>query len=163
MDPYEKFQPQAVKAIVKDFTAKPNGRFLLVIPTGGGKTFTAMRGTGALFASGILIRGTHRAVWVAHREELLDQARAGLKRFNDRFPERQLQEGVDIVFSMMAKAKENIQNPKTKFVVFDEAHHGAAPRAAPAGDLRQAGRLRTTRIGSGRRSGNRTGERCEPS
>ena len=127
MDPYEKFQPQAVKAIVKDFTAKPNGRFLLVIPTGGGKTFTAMRGTGALFASGILIRGTHRAVWVAHREELLDQARAGLKRFNDRFPERQLQEGVDIVFSMMAKAKENIQNPKTKFVVFDEAHHGAAP------------------------------------
>src|SRR4051812_36400036 len=127
MDPYEKFQPQAVAAIVRDFTAKPAGRFLLVIPTGGGKTFTAMRSIGALFTSGLLSRVTHRAVWVAHREELLDQARASLKRYNDRFPENQLQEGVDVVFSMVAKAKENIQNSKTKFVVFDEAHHGAAP------------------------------------
>jgi hypothetical protein len=48
---YKTFQPQAVRAIVKDFSAKPNGRFLLVIPTGGGKTFTAMRAIGALFAS----------------------------------------------------------------------------------------------------------------
>ena len=127
MDPYEKFQPQAVKAIVKDFTAKPNGRFLLVIPTGGGKTFTAMRAIGALFSSGLLVRGTNQTVWVAHREELLDQARSALKRYNDRFPQSSLEAGADIVFSMMAKAKENIQNPKTKFIVFDEAHHGAAP------------------------------------
>lgn len=127
MDPFEKFQPQAVRAIVKDFTSNPAGRFLLVIPTGGGKTFTAMRAIGALFVSGLLVRGTHRAVWVAHREELLDQAESALKRYNDRFPESQFLQGVDIVFSMIAKAKENIQSPKTKFVVFDEAHHGAAP------------------------------------
>src|SRR5262249_21579853 len=120
MDPYEKFQPQAVKAIVKDFTAKPIGRFLLVIPTGGGQNFTAMRATGALFESGLLVRGTHRTVWVAHREELLVQARSALERYNDRFSENQLEEGVDIVFSMMSKAKENIQDPKTRFIVFDE-------------------------------------------
>jgi len=46
MDPYEKFQPQAVRAIVSDFQKKPTGRFLLVIPTGGGKTFTAIRAIG---------------------------------------------------------------------------------------------------------------------
>jgi len=127
MDPFEKFQPQAVKAIVKDFAAKPLGRFLLVIPTGGGKTFTALRAIGALISSGTLIRGTHRTVWVAHREELLDQARGALNRYNDRFPENKLVEGVDIVFSMMSKAKENIQKPQTRFVVLDEAHHGPAP------------------------------------
>jgi superfamily II DNA or RNA helicase len=128
MDPYETFQPQAVKAIVKDFTAKPSGRFLLVIPTGGGKTFTAMRAIGALFQSGVLVEGTHQTVWVAHREELLDQAKLALKRYNARFQDAQLKEGSHIVFSMMGKAKENIQSAKTKFVVFDEAHHGAAPK-----------------------------------
>ena len=127
MDPYEKFQPQAVRAIVDDFQKKPNGRFLLIIPTGGGKTYTAIRAIGGLFSAGILKRGQHRSVWVAHREELLIQARRALARYNQRFAENLLVEGTDIVFSMMAAAKVNIGDPKTKYVVLDEAHHGAAP------------------------------------
>jgi superfamily II DNA or RNA helicase len=127
MDPYERFQPQAVRAIVSDFQKKPTGRFLLIIPTGGGKTFTAIRAIGGLFAAGVLRRGENRAVWVAHREELLIQARGAVARYNKRFPENHLAEGTDIVFSMMATAKANIRDPKTKYVVLDEAHHGAAP------------------------------------
>jgi len=63
MDPYEKFQPQAVRAIVSDFQKKPTGRFLLVIPTGGGKTFTAIRAIGGGGTAGILKRGDNRVVW----------------------------------------------------------------------------------------------------
>ena len=32
---YDQFQEQAVSNILSDFTKKPYGRFLLVIPTGG--------------------------------------------------------------------------------------------------------------------------------
>ena len=78
MDPYEQFQPKAVAAITRDFLRSPTGRFLLVIPTGGGKTFTAIRSIGALFGAGVLTRGEHRAVWVAHRIELIQQAKDSL-------------------------------------------------------------------------------------
>ena len=66
-------------------------------------------------------------VWVAHREELLTQARSALARYNKRFPENPVTEGKDIVLSMMSAAKANIRDPRTKYVVLDEAHHGAAP------------------------------------
>lgn len=126
MDPYERFQPQAVRAIVSDFQKKPNGRFLLVVPTGGGKTFTAMRAIGELFSQGITERGKARVVWVAHLRELLEQARENLRTYNARFPTEPLIEGTDIVFTMISKAHDLIRVPETRLVVLDEAHHGAA-------------------------------------
>ena len=44
---FDKFQADAVDAIVKDFNKKNNGRYLLVIPTGGGKTRTAVKAINA--------------------------------------------------------------------------------------------------------------------
>ena len=128
-----------------DFKHKPTGRFLLIIPTGGGKTFTAIRAIGGLFSEGVLQRGKNRVVWVAHREELLIQAREALAQYNLRFPENPLAEGTEIVFSMMGAAKVNIRDPKTKYVVLDEAHHGAAPTYYEAVfDQNQAGILGLT-------------------
>jgi superfamily II DNA or RNA helicase len=53
-DRFEAFQREAVENIVADFRDKPHGRFLLVIPTGGGKTTTAVKAVNALFANGQL-------------------------------------------------------------------------------------------------------------
>jgi len=127
MDPFEAFQPQAVASIVQDFKQNPTGRFLLVVPTGGGKTFTAMRAIGQLFASGTLKHGTDRVVWVAHHNELLVQARAALSTHNARFPGAKFLPQSDIKFTMIGSARDSIIDPTTKLVVFDEAHHGAAP------------------------------------
>lgn len=49
---FDKFQEPAVSNIVRDFTAKPAGRFLLVIPTAGGKTFTAVKAINRLLKRG---------------------------------------------------------------------------------------------------------------
>jgi superfamily II DNA or RNA helicase len=127
MDPYERFQPRAVRAIAKDFAAHPTGRFLLVIPTGGGKTFTAIRSIAALFDNGTLVRKQSQVVWVAHRQELLNQARSALARYNSRFPDAPLEQDVDILFSMISSSRERIRAQSTKLVVFDEAHRSAAP------------------------------------
>lgn len=125
-NPYEKFQSQAVRAIVKDFKEKPEGRYLLVIPTAGGKTYTAIRAIGSLYAEQVLKAGD-RVAWIAHRAELLIQAREELARYNASSPPLQLEENVHIVFSMVSSAKGPVDHPATKFVVFDEAHHTAAP------------------------------------
>ena len=68
---FDRFQKNAVDAIKSDFKENLNGRFLLVIPTGGGKTFTAVKSVNALFEDGTLNPKQDRVVWVAHRQELL--------------------------------------------------------------------------------------------
>ena len=40
---YDQFQSEAVQNIVSDYTENAAGRYLLVIPTGGGKTYTAVK------------------------------------------------------------------------------------------------------------------------
>jgi ATP-dependent helicase IRC3 len=55
-------------------TEQPKGG-LLVLPTGGGKTFTAMR----FLCSGLLSKG-YRILWLAHTHHLLEQALEGLRR-----------------------------------------------------------------------------------
>ena len=46
---FDSFQEPAVANVVSDFTNKLRGRYLLVIPTGGGKTFTAVKAVNRLF------------------------------------------------------------------------------------------------------------------
>ena len=48
---YDEFQKPAVANIVRDFGKNPVGRYLLVIPTGGGKTRTAVKSVMALYLS----------------------------------------------------------------------------------------------------------------
>lgn len=57
--------------------AAPKGG-ILVLPTGGGKTFTATR----YLSTGPLTQG-HKVVWLAHTHHLLDQAFAGFGRGPD--------------------------------------------------------------------------------
>lgn len=125
---YDSFQKPAVKAIVKDFTKNFTGRFLLVIPTGGGKTFTAVKSVCALFDSGKLKVSDDKVLWVAHRTELLTQAKETFEKFliNNK---SLIDLDKNIAFAMVPgqkKLKDLMAEKNIKLAVIDEAHHSAA-------------------------------------
>ena len=62
---YDQFQQEAVDNLLNDFNEKQEGRFLLVIPTGGGKTFTAVKAVNELFEKGVLDPKEDRVLWTA--------------------------------------------------------------------------------------------------
>jgi superfamily II DNA or RNA helicase len=72
-------QEQALAALNKWFkqSRQPKGG-ILVLPTGGGKTFTATR----FLTTGPLSQG-HKVIWLAHTHHLLDQAFAGFGKGPD--------------------------------------------------------------------------------
>src|SRR5436309_3074476 len=94
---YEAFQRDAVDNILADFREDPHGRFLLVIPTGGGKTTTAIKAVHALYQSGQLRPDRDRAMWVVHREELKIQAQQSLQRIAAEVNAPELPARVDIL------------------------------------------------------------------
>lgn len=132
VDRFDRFQKRAVTAICTDFEQKPNGRFLLVIPTGGGKTFTAVKSINALYENGVLDQTAgDRVLWVAHREELLGQAKETFVKYEKRFPERPSFKN-QISFQMVGSSNSaTLGSADLKLVVIDEAHHGAAASYQP--------------------------------
>ena len=122
---YDEFQGDAVKAIKQDFVNNLNGRYLLVIPTGGGKTYTAVKAINNLYDSNILDRDNDKVFWVAHRRELLTQAE---DTFNKYSSSRQVENicGPNVQLLMVGDIPARIDDDKLKIVVIDEAHHGAA-------------------------------------
>ena len=144
---YDKFQEPAVSNIVRDFSAKPSGRFLLVIPTAGGKTFTAVKAVNRLFETHVFMAGTHRVTWTAHRHELLQQARKTFDLYSLKYPDRpEFSTHIDFVMAARVVDHVNAQGAATSLVVIDEAHH-AAPntiRYGPLFDLQNLGILGLT-------------------
>ncbi len=116
------------RAIAETRQAYRDGRraILLVAPTGAGKTRI-----GVEFAGGSLAKGGH-VLWLAHREELIDQAvkrleAEGVPRVgiiaNDR-PTINAPIQVASLQTLAARAAKGL--PSADLVVFDEAHHGKA-------------------------------------
>ena len=66
---YDEFQREAVDNLINDFDENRAGRYLLVIPTGGGKTFTAVKAVNELFEKQVLDPTSDRVLWTAHRTE----------------------------------------------------------------------------------------------
>lgn len=122
---FDQFQEQAVSNILSDFTKKPCGRFLLVIPTGGGKTFTAVKAINRLFENGVLNPSKDKVLWTAHRTELITQAVDTFRRFRDLYPNKpNFDNNVDPL--MISQAEEYLTtNANVKLVIIDEAHHAA--------------------------------------
>ena len=122
---YDEFQQRAVSNIVADFGENPNGRYLLVIPTGGGKTFTAVKAVNKLFETGVLIPSEDRVLWTAHRKELITQAQSTFERFLHLYPGKpSFVQSVD--FQMIAAASRHLgMHSEVRLLVLDEAHHAA--------------------------------------
>lgn len=141
---YDAFQSDAVRAIVQDFKKEPKGRFLLVIPTGGGKTFTAVKSICEMFGQGVLDPEVDRVFWTAHRTELIDQAQKTFEKvLNDGdFP---IELDTHIVIDMISAVPKVLKSDKAiRLVVVDEAHHGAANSYQPIFSNRNAGVLGLT-------------------
>lgn len=124
---YDEFQEQAVTKIVSDFKTEPSGRFLLVIPTAGGKTFTGVKAINRLFETGILNLAEDGVLWTAHRTELITQAKDAFKKFADTYPDKR-NFVANMEFSMVSGVEQVLRTQgKIKLAIIDEAHH-AAPR-----------------------------------
>jgi superfamily II DNA or RNA helicase len=129
-DRYDAFQREAVQNVLADFREDPKGRFLLVIPTGGGKTTTAVKAVHALYASGQLKADGDRAMWVVHREELKVQAQDTFQRIAAEINAPALPGYVDIL--MLSEIKQYLaDHPDARLAVVDEAHHVAAKSYQP--------------------------------
>jgi superfamily II DNA or RNA helicase len=141
---YDDFQTVAVNNIFKDFQKKLNGRYLLVIPTGGGKTFTAVKAVNRLFENGVLNPAKDRILWTAHRVELLQQARETFEKFAAFYPDLGCYaDNVD--FKMIGEANDYLAAiTAVRLIVVDEAHHCAAPTYLPLFDNDSVGILGLT-------------------
>ena len=114
------YQARAIEA-VRHRWAQGARCVCLVLPTGGGKTFTAAR----------LCNGS-RVLWIAHRRELIDQAMMALRgEFpdrhvaaiapgHDRVPSARVQ--VATVQTLLARG----DRPAADLIVYDEFHHYVA-------------------------------------
>jgi len=128
---YDEFQAQAVLNVTKDFRENPAGRYLLVIPTGGGKTVTAVKCVCEMFDKEFLGKGRDKVLWVAHREELVEQAKSTFARL---IANRKLRLTLDVdiqVASINEGRAAFANNAAIKLIVIDEAHHAAAPSYQP--------------------------------
>lgn len=128
---YDEFQEEAVLACMEDFDRNPAGRYLLVIPTGGGKTFTAVKTVNRMFAKGVLDHEADRVMWVAHRQELIEQASETFKKFEEIYTDLpSFRSNVD--FKMISKSSSHLTSCEDiRLVVIDEAHHSAAKSYLP--------------------------------
>jgi superfamily II DNA or RNA helicase len=128
---FDEFQSEAVNDITREFEEKPDGRFLLVVPTGGGKTITAVKSVNALYDRKILDETDDRVMWVAHRDYLCSQAKDSFSTFEKWYPERNSYKN-SVDFLMRDEAPEFLSdNPGVKLIVIDEAHHAAAKSYLP--------------------------------
>lgn len=123
------FQEDAIDRVVGDFEKEPSSRNLLVIPTGGGKTLTAIRIMNKLLENGFLSK-EKLAIWATHRRQLRKQTKDALsnkeskKKFN--FHES-LYNILKVEMKDSArKILRNDKNGKYRLLIIDEAHHSAA-------------------------------------
>lgn len=123
------YQRAAVRRVMEYAVLCPTGRVLLVIPTRGGKTLV-----GALLVLQMCVRNGLHALWLVHREELLDEAVAHLIEVG--IPAGSI--GV-IKAGRSSNAAATIQvasevtldhrdRPMAHMVVTDESHRDTSPR-----------------------------------
>ena len=148
-------QSAALEKLYRWYESRPKTHkgAILVLPTGGGKTFTAVR-----FLCKTALSDGYKVLWLAHTHHLLEQAfksleedlgqiaepRSNLKvrvvsGTKDHYPVYEIKPDDDVVIATLqtiSKAHKERHRAleaflksanKKLFVVFDEAHHAPAP------------------------------------
>ena len=119
---------QSKKNIPKNQIAKT----LLVIPTGGGKTLTAIRAINSMLEDKLLY-STDCVYWVVHSFALCIQTQNVLDnnikwgKFLNNLENCHSDLGNVIKVKMLTDAINNHRKDKPKIIIIDEAHHSAAP------------------------------------
>ncbi len=148
-------QHRALSQIQQWFASAPksNAGGIVVLPTGGGKTFTAVR----FLCTSVIAKG-YKILWLAHTHHLLDQAFVAFEKSVGTIPEpkmslcarvvsgtpphdhiRRVEPTDDVVVATLQTITLAFQNDHPQLiaflraagdrlcVVFDEAHHSPAP------------------------------------
>ncbi|MFZ5456970.1 MAG: DEAD/DEAH box helicase [Pseudomonadota bacterium] len=130
------YQDTAVARCVDAFSRRPAGRVGLVLPTGAGKTRTALRIVLTMLEKNLDIEAP--AYWVTHRRNLREQAYRELQRLiaaQERFRdgERLAELARRIKFVMVGDLTPLLEGAATRpaLIIVDEAHHAAAPSYQP--------------------------------
>lgn len=126
------FQEEAVLNIEKDIEKNRKAKILLVIPTGGGKTKTALKAIHKLKLSGI-ISPNQRVLWVTHLKNLRTQVQDELTVDpKKKYTEEELavietaRSILDVELVAGAKNALELMGPKYQLIIIDEAHHTGA-------------------------------------
>ncbi len=125
------YQDDAIKSICHKFESSFNAKALLVIPTGGGKTLTAIRAVNEMLVKGIF-QETDCVYWVVHSIALKDQT---LSVLNDSITFGSFLNCLEdchkalanvLQIKMLTDAVANHNQDCPKLIIIDEAHHSAA-------------------------------------
>lgn len=123
------YQRDAIDKALTYAADHPNGRLLLVIPTRGGKTLV-----GAMIVLKLALRTGLRALWIVHREELLDDAVEHLRTVGIPAPaigviKSRRSSNDDARIQVASDATlDRRDRPVAHLVVTDESHRDTAPR-----------------------------------
>lgn len=130
------YQDTAVARCLDAFNRRPAGRIGLILPTGAGKTRTALRIVLAMLAK--CLDSKAPAYWVTHRRNLREQAYRELQKLiasqDDRLEGEKLAELANrIKFIMVSDLTPLLEAAATRpaLIIVDEAHHAAAPSYQP--------------------------------
>ncbi|HEX4694478.1 DEAD/DEAH box helicase [Sphingomonas sp.] len=124
------FQDVAVERCMAAFRRKASINIGLVLPTGAGKTRTALRVVLEQLAANP--DGEARAIWVTHRHNLKAQAFRELGKLVDQNPPGLPDDAADLAeridFAMLSEVPALLaRTTATAIIIVDEAHHAAAP------------------------------------
>ena len=121
------FQDKAISCIVGDFKQNITGRFLLVLPTGGGKTLTAIRSVNEMIKQGVISK-QDKVLWVVHTLSLYSHAKKNLDKKENYSKFTLYPELVSLIdVKMKSYAIKKLESgSKYKLIIIDEAHHAAA-------------------------------------
>ncbi|MBE4790888.1 DEAD/DEAH box helicase [Streptomyces caniscabiei] len=126
------YQTKAIQALTSGWAASPNNRLAVVLPTGAGKTVVFAN----LISEMLDQLDGRRALVLAHREELIEQAAAKVRAVRPDLrvgivkAQRNDHHDVDvIVASVQTLAVERRRNAirDIGLIIVDECHHAAAP------------------------------------
>lgn len=125
------YQTKAIQALTSAWAAGPQNRLAVVLPTGAGKTVVFAN----LISQMLDQLAGHRALVIAHREELIDQAAAKVRAVRPDLrvgvvkAQRNEHHDVDVIVASIqtlavARRREAIRD--IGLIIVDECHHAAA-------------------------------------
>lgn len=130
------YQDTAVARCVDAFKRRPSGRIGLILPTGAGKTRTALRIVLTMLDKSSDPKAP--VYWVTHRRNLREQAHRELQKViaagHEQLSAERLTELANrIKFVMVGDLTPLLEGAAVKpaLIVVDEAHHAAAPSYRP--------------------------------